>query len=121
MATASDFTLTVPAAVAGQQVSVILNRPSRQYSAAFTAVVAGLEERLAMTVLSESDTKVIYGWDVPLAWCRELPDTVSAAGELRADMAFDSAIDALDKPYVCTVLLIERKNRIANVDHLFEV
>ena len=103
MATASDFTLTVPAAVAGQQVSVILNRPSRQYSATFTAVVAGLEERVAMTVLSESDTKVIYGWDVPLSWCRELPDTVSAAGELRADMAFDSAIDALDKPYVCTV------------------
>lgn len=103
MATANDFVLTVPAAVAGQQVSVVLSRPSRQYVASFTAAVAGLEEAVPMTVLSESDTKVIYGWDVPLSWCRELPDSVSAAGELRADIAFDSAIDALDNPHVCTV------------------
>ena len=61
MATASDFVLTVPAAVAGQQVSVVLSRPSRQYVASFTAAVAGLEEAVPMTVLSESDTKVIYG------------------------------------------------------------
>ena len=103
MATANDFVLTVPAAVAGQQVSVVLSRPSRQYVASFTAAVAGLEEAVPMTVLSESDTKVIYGWDVPLAWCRELPDSASAAGELRAAIAFDSAIDALDNPHVCTV------------------
>ena len=70
MATASDFVLTVPAAVAGQQVSVVLSRPSRQYVASFTAAVAGVEEQVPMTVLSESDTKVIYGWDVPLSWCR---------------------------------------------------
>lgn len=44
MATANDFVLTVPAAVAGQQVSVVLSRPSRQYVASFTAAVAGLEE-----------------------------------------------------------------------------
>ena len=69
MATASDFVLTVTAAVAGQQVSVVLSRPTRQYVASFTAAVAGLEERVAMTVLTESDTKVIYGWDVPLSWC----------------------------------------------------
>ena len=68
MATSADFILTVPAVTAGTQVSVTLSRPSRQYSATFTATVAGLEERLSMTVLSESDTKVVYGWDVPLSW-----------------------------------------------------
>lgn len=103
MATASDFMLTVPAVTAGTQVSVTLSRPSAQYVASFTAAVAGVEESVPMTVLSESDTKVIYGWDVPLAWCRELPDTVSAEGTLSAHIAFDSAIDALDNPNVCTV------------------
>ena len=103
MATSADFTLTIPAVTAGEQVSVILSRPSRQYSATFTAAVAGLEESLAMTILSENDTKVVYGWDVPLAWCSEVTDSVSAAGTLSADIAFDSAIDALDNPHVCTV------------------
>ena len=103
MATASDFSLTVPAARLGTQVSVTLSRPSAQYVASFTAAVAGVEEAVPMTVLSESDTKVIYGWNVPLAWCAEMPDSVSAEGTLSAKIAFDSAIDALDKPYVCTV------------------
>ena len=103
MATSADFILTVPAVTAGTQVSVTLSRPSRQYSATFTAAVAGLEEQVAMTILSESDTKVVYGWDVPLSWCSALPHSVSAEGELRADIAFDSAIDALDNPHVCTV------------------
>ena len=103
MATSADFSLTIPAVTAGEQVSVILSRPSRQYSATFTAAVAGLEESLAMTVLSENDTKVVYGWDVPLGWCSEVTDSVSAAGTLSADIAFDSAIDALDNPHVCTV------------------
>ena len=103
MATSADFTLTIPAVTAGEQVSIILSRPSRQYSATFTAAVAGLEEQVAMTVLSENDTKVVYGWDVPLAWCSEVTDSVSAAGTLSADIAFDSAIDALDNPHVCTV------------------
>ena len=103
MATASDFMLTVPAATAGGQVSVTLTRPSAQYAASFTAKVGAVEEAAAMTILSESETKVIYGWNVPLAWCRELPHTVSAAGELQAHIAFDSAIDALDNPHVCTI------------------
>ena len=103
MATSADFTLTIPAVTAGEQVSVILSRPSRQYSATFTAAVAGLEEQVAMTILSENDTKVVYGWDVPLGWCSEVTDSVSAAGTLSADIAFDSAIDALDNPHVCTV------------------
>lgn len=103
MATSADFTLTIPAVTAGEQVSVILSRPSRQYSATFTAAVAGLEEEVVMTVLSENDTKVVYGWDVPLSWCSEVTDSVSAAGTLSADIAFDSAIDALDNPHVCTV------------------
>ena len=103
MATSADFTLTIPAVTAGEQVSVILSRPSRQYSATFTAAVAGVEEQVAMTILSENDTKVVYGWDVPLAWCSEVTDSVSAAGTLAADIAFDSAIDALDNPHVCTV------------------
>lgn len=103
MATASDFSLTVPAVTGGTQVSVTLSRPSAQYVASFTAAVADMEESVAMTVLSESETKVIYGWDVPLSWCNSLPDSVSAAGELRAKIAFDSAIDALDNPHVCTV------------------
>lgn len=103
MASASDFILTVPNLTAGTQGRVTLSRPSGQYSPTFWVSVADIEEQVTMTVLSESETKVVYGWDVPLAWCNSLPDSVWAAGELRAQIAFDSAIDALDDPNVCTV------------------
>lgn len=103
MATSADFSLTIPAVTAGSQVSVILSRPSRQYSATFTAAVADIEEGISVTVLSENDTKVVYGWDVPLGWCESLPNSVSAVGTLSASIAFDSAIDALDNPHVCTI------------------
>lgn len=103
MATASDFMLTVSAVTAGAQATVTLSRPSAQYTPTFTAAVAGISELVAMTILSESETKVVYGWEVPLFWCEAIPDAVSAAGTLSAQMAFDSAIDALDDPNVCTV------------------
>ena len=103
MASSSDFTLTVPAVTAGGRATVTLSRPTKEYYAAFVCSVAGVVEEVSMTVLSQNDTKVVYGWDVPLSWCSAIPNNVSAVGTLSAQIGFDSDIDALDDPNVCTV------------------
>lgn len=103
MATSSDFTLSVPAVTAGADATVTLSRPNRQYGAAFTVTFAGVREALPVTVLSESDTRVVYSWRAPLSWCESLPNALSGSGTIAAQISFDSTIDALDDPNVCTV------------------
>lgn len=103
MASASDFTLSVSAVTAGADATVTLSRPNRQYSAAFTVTFGAVSERMQCSVRSESDTRVVYQWCAPLAWCAELPAARSGSGTITAQIAFDSAIDALDDPNVCTL------------------
>ena len=104
MATANDFTLTLPPLTAGLQGSMTFTRPSAQYTLGAANVTFGsVTEPMALTVLSRSETKVVYGFTPPLYWCEDLPHAVSGTGSVSAAVAFDSAIDALDDPHVCTL------------------
>ncbi len=104
MATASDFTLSLTPLTAGQQGEMTFTRPSGQYTLRdITVTFAGVTEPMAVSVLSENQTKVVYGFTPPLYWCEELVDALSATGTVDATVAFDSAIDALDNPRVCTL------------------
>ena len=104
MAAAGDFTLMLTPLTAGQQGQMTFTRPSGQYSLREIHVTfAGVTEPMALEVLSEHDTAVVYGFTPPLYWCADIPDAVSATGTVSAAVAFDSAIDALDAPHVCTL------------------
>lgn len=104
MASVSDFTLFLTALTAAQQGEMTFTRPSWQYTLReLTVTFGGVTEPMAVEVLSEKETKVVYGFTPPLYWCGELPDTVSGNGTVTATVAFDSAIDALDDPSVCTL------------------
>ena len=104
MAAASDFTLSLTALTAGQRGEMTFTRPSWQYRLSELSVTfGGVTEPMGVEVLSENETKVVYGFTPPLYWCEELPRTVSGSGTVSATVAFDSAIDALDDPNVCTL------------------
>ena len=89
---------------AGQAGEMTFTRPSEQYSLHELSVTfAGVTEPIAVQVLTENGTKVVYGFTPPLYWCEDLPDALSGTGSVSAAVAFDSAIDALDDPHVCTL------------------
>lgn len=104
MATTNDFTLHLSAVTAGRTATVTLDRPSAQYSiTAAVCTFGGRSEAVSLTLREERDATAIYSWDVPLSWCERIVDAVSAAASLSVQIAFDSAIDALDDPNVCTL------------------
>lgn len=104
MATANDFTLTAASMTAGQSGSITFTRPSKQYALHSASVTFGaVTEPMALTVLSQSETKVVYGFTPPLYWCEDLPDAVSGTASMTAQVSFDSVIDALDDPHVCSL------------------
>ena len=103
MASASDFILLADPVTAGQTGTITLSRPSGQYHPTFTVTFGEVDEPLAVELLSESETRQVYRWQAPRYWCRWLPESVWGEGTITASIAFDSAIDALDDPLVCTL------------------
>lgn len=103
MASAADFTLTIPPLTAGEEGRVSLSRPSAEYVPRFTVCFDGVTEAVTLPLLSQSQTQLIYGFTPPLSWCEALPDAVSGEGTMRASIDFDSAIDGLDRSDVCAV------------------
>ena len=103
--TEKDFNLSWGDITIGQANTLVVTRPSAQYSFRFHYDFQGVSADVTaaeLETVSQDDTRVVYRWTPEEGLSLAIPDSVSGSGTLTMTVAFTSGIPQLSNPSYCT-------------------
>ena len=103
--TEKDFNLSWGDITIGQANTLVVTRPSAQYSFRFHYDFQGVSADVTaaeLETVSQDDTRVVYRWTPEESLSLAIPDSVSGSGTLTMTVAFTSGIPQLSNPSYCT-------------------
>ena len=103
--TEQDFTLSWGDVTLGAANTMVVTRPSSQYSFRFHYDFQGDSADITaaeLETVSQEETRVVYRWTPEESLCQALPDSVSGSGTLTMTVAYTSKFQQFNNPNFCT-------------------
>lgn len=102
--TEKDFSLNYGDITIGAANTLVVTRPSSQYSVRFRYSFQGISGDMSgeqLALVSQEETRVVYRWTPDAALCPAIPDSVSGSGTLTMTVAYTSQFAHLSNPNFC--------------------